>query len=212
MSPPIFINLGYILILVALTVRDLLWLRSIFILAHLSFITYAVLSRNLSMAIWNTLFLMINIFHVVRIMRDRRPMALPPDLKAIHQDLFSAMSPKEFFYFWQMGEVTQVADRLLAQDGKPQQHLHLLLAGAARVVKNGTLVAQLAPGNFIGEMSFLEESNASADVEAIGLVRLISWEQEKLKNIRESNPAFFVRIQSALGSDLVRKTKSARSS
>ena len=211
MNGTLFINAGYILILLALTVRDILWLRGMFIAAHISFISYALLSNNLSMGTWNMLFMTINIFHLVRILKDRKLIVIPDHLKDLYRDIFSAMSAKEFFYFWQMGNVSQVDGGILVREGERFKQVLLIVDGAVNVAKNGHLLAKLSRGSFIGEMGFLTGGVAFADVEAQGAVGYIAWEQEKLDHIKKVNPGFFVKIQSALGQDLAKKIKTASS-
>jgi len=207
MNEHLFLNSGYLLILFALTVRDILRLRGLFIVAHIAFVSYALVSNNRSMAVWNILFMAINVVHVVRILRDRKPIALPDGLKDIHKDIFSVMSPKEFFNFWQMGKVTKVNDEIVVYAGERLKQVFLILDGAVSVVQNGNVIARLSRGSFIGEMSFLTGDLASATVSAKGLVSYIAWEHEKLGNIREVNPSFFVMIQAAFGKDLIHKIK-----
>ncbi len=209
MSPYTFINIGYLLILFALTVKDILWLRSIFILAHVCFISFAALSENLPMALWNGLFLLINLYHVVKIITNRRPVVLPDDLKRIHEEIFSMMSARDFLYFWHLGRLGQIDGGMLIQVNQRQEEVLLLLSGTVKVIKDGKVVARLSRGSFLGEMSFLTGELTSADVEAEGAVRYLAWNQQKLRDLQSLNPTFFSKIHFIFGQDLSRKIKAA---
>ena len=52
----VILNISYILIAVAYIAREMLWLRSIIIVSELMFIAYALMTRNTSIAVWNTVF------------------------------------------------------------------------------------------------------------------------------------------------------------
>ncbi len=52
----VLINLGYVLMLLAFAVRDILWLRSILIGGQLSIMAYALSINNNIVAFWNILF------------------------------------------------------------------------------------------------------------------------------------------------------------
>ena len=67
---PVLINSGYFLMLSALLVRDILWLRAILIAAQISLFSYALLSANQSAAFWNGLFVLINTVQVIRLIRE----------------------------------------------------------------------------------------------------------------------------------------------
>ena len=56
------VNLGYALMLVAQAIRNILVLRVILILAQGAFITYGMITSNVSMIIWNTVFILINVY------------------------------------------------------------------------------------------------------------------------------------------------------
>jgi hypothetical protein len=205
----IFLNLGYVLFVLAMAVHDILWLRSILTLGEFSLIAYGVATSNMSVVIWNTLFVTINSVQVIRILLERRPIQLPSDLVDLYENLFSVMSTREFFYFWQTGTVNQAADALVINAGEPQKNISLILSGTINIVKEGTVVSRRSRGDFIGEMSFSTRNPASADVMAEGCVQYISWEQEKLRNLKQLNPQLLIKIQSVLEKNLAHKMSGA---
>ena len=205
----IFLNLGYVLFVLAMAVHDILWLRSVLTLGEFSLIAYGVATSNMSVVIWNTLFVTINSVQVIRILLERRPIQLPPDLVDLYENLFSVMSTREFFYFWQTGTVNQATDALVIDAGEPQKNISLILSGTVSIVKDGTVVSLRSRGDFIGEMSFSTRNPASADVMAEGLVQYISWEQEKLRNLKQLNPQLLIKIQSVLEKNLAHKMSGA---
>jgi len=201
----VLINAGYLLMLSALLVRDILWLRAILIAAQSILMTYALQIGNQNVAFWNGLFVLINTIQVIRLIRERRPIKLSDALEKIYQLVFSSLQRREFLYIWHMGNVNTVQDSVIIQKGKHQKNIALILDGIVEVKNKNHLIALLSHGSFVAEMSFLTGNPATADVNAQGSVKLISWPQIKLRGLQQINPDLFIKLQSILGKDLTQK-------
>ena len=202
---PILINVGYFLMLSALLVRDILWLRAILIAAQSSLFSYGLVSANQPVIFWNGLFVIINIIQVIRLVRERRPIELPEKLIEIYDKVFSSMRRREFLYLWHMATERQFKDQLIVEGGKHPKEISLIISGKVEVLKDEQQMALLSKGSFIAEMSFLTGKVASADVKALGNVKLISWEQKKLHSLKQINTELFIKLQNILGKDLTEK-------
>ncbi|NLX25342.1 MAG: cyclic nucleotide-binding domain-containing protein [Lentisphaerae bacterium] len=209
MTQIIVLNLGYVMGLVALAIKDVLWLRIILMFSQSSMFSSALMRDNPNAACWNVAFVLFNLYHVVRIIRERRPIELPADLVDLYDRVFSSMSHNEFLYFWQTGQTCVAKDQMMIKKGDRQEDLSLILSGRVEVVKAQKKIAELERGSFIAEMSFLTGDPASADVQAVGEVGYISWQQEKLRNLKQLNPSLYMKIQQVLGKDLAGKVKAA---
>ncbi|MBI4177887.1 cyclic nucleotide-binding domain-containing protein [bacterium] len=203
----LFLNLAYLFMAAALTVRHMFRLRLLLLASQASFITYACLVSNLEMTVWNTVFIAVNVSQVVRLWRESRPIELPEELERMHQLVFSIMSRREFLYFWETGIIREVNNTDLIREGEPQKELSLIIDGDVRVIKSGHEVAHLTAGHFIAEISFLTDEPASADVKAAGPVRYIGWDQEKLSALHQVNRDLMIKLQAILGKDLSNKLK-----
>ncbi|HUR42397.1 MAG TPA: cyclic nucleotide-binding domain-containing protein [Verrucomicrobiae bacterium] len=203
------VHFGYLLQLFALLARDVLWLRGILVVAQSVLATYAYLRgpEFLPYVFWNALFVTINLYWVVRLLRERAAVKLPEDLQVLHQKHFAAMTPPEFLHLWRDGERVSGADTPLVREGTQPDALYFLLAGRV-VVRRGTQVlAELGAGNFVAEMSLLTGEVATADAVAQGAVEYIAWPTARLARVRQRNPVLWSRLQSVLGHDIVEKLK-----
>lgn len=203
----IALHLGYTLMLAALAVRDILWLRSILVCAQVSLIFYSLSVGNTAVALWNAVFILINLVQVVLILRERRPILIPEDVRDLYQATFSAMSTREFLYFWEMGTKKR-RDDFLIQEGSRQDHLLFLLDGTVEILKNGKVIASLGRGKFVSEMSFLTGEPASATVRGKGTVSFIAWSAEKIRSLESLNPSLYTKVQGILSRDLIDKIRS----
>jgi hypothetical protein len=203
------VNAGYLLMLAAFLVRDILWLRTILIFAQSSLALYGLFIDRLPMVYWNGLFVVINTLWVIKIIRERRPVRIPPELDDLYQSLFSVMTPREFLEFWGRGAARDLAGQPVIREGESQRELFLILDGGAGVMKGNSELARLGRGAFIGEMSFLTGQPASADVKGNNTLRVMVWDQSDLRQWKSRRPQIFMKLQGVLGSDLVEKIRAA---
>jgi CRP-like cAMP-binding protein len=190
---------------VALTLRDMLWLRTLWSSAQMIMIMFAAISNEPVMMAWNFLFLSINSYQVVRIVLERRDIKLPSELEYLYESVFSIMSKREFLKFWAMGGVRDVEDTMVIKHGEAQKEVCLVMNGTVSVRKGKNEIARLGKSIFFGEMSFLTGLPATADVVAEGKVRFNAWDQRRLREMRDGDPDLFIKVQTALSKDLMRK-------
>lgn len=205
-------NVAYVLNFFALAVRDVLWLRVVLLPAQLSWLTWGSLTGNVATVGWNTVFISINVFQVIKILRERRPIALPSELADLHERVFPEMKPREFLLFWETGRLTDVRGERLIEEGHRPTELLLVVDGEARVVKDGRELARLKRGQFAAEMSFISREPASADVIADGELKYIGWSQAKLENLDVISPELSHKLQRILGRDVTAKIRNASGS
>ncbi len=207
----LLLNVGYVLMLSALVMRDVLWLRMTMVLAQSVLGLYAWSLGLTNNVAWNTVFVTINIVWTVRILRERRAVTLPEHLKPLYERHFFALTPAEFLRWWKRGSRETLRDERMTRNGAYPDSLYFILDGTASVCRDGEHVADLTTGQFAAEMSLLTGKPANADVAAVGTIEVIRWKVNDLKHVRESDPAMWARIQSAIGQDLVAKMQRTES-
>ncbi len=80
-------------------------------------------------------------------------------------------------------EVDFPADRTIVRQGEVGTGFFLVVTGRARVVRDGSTIAELGPGDFFGELSLLDGEPRIATVTAevpTACLALASWEFETL--------------------------------
>jgi hypothetical protein len=203
------VHFGYLLQLFALLARDVLWLRGILVAAQSVLAAYAYLRGPEFMPYvwWNVLFVLINLYWVVRLLRERAGVELPADLRPTWEKHFAALAPQEFLRLWRDGRRGSIADAQLVREGTMPEALYFLLSGTVAVRSGGREVVRMGPGNFVAEMSLLTGERTTADVHAIGPVEYLAWPAAALARLRTRNPMLWSKVQSVLGHDLVEKIR-----
>lgn len=205
----LLLNLGYILMLSALVMRDVLWLRMTMVLAQTALALYGWSLGLTNNVAWNALFIAINVAWTIRILRERRAVALPGDLRLLHRRHFSALRPGEFLRWWRLGHRETLHAGRMTTHGAFPESLYFILSGTVRVSRDGAHVTDLAAGHFVAEMSLITGRPANADVVAEGTIEVMRWTTTDLKELREREPEMWARVQSAIGQDLVAKIQRA---
>ena len=78
-------------------------------------------------------------------------------------------------------EVDFAPDHVIARQGEIGTGFFVIASGGARVVRDGTVIARLGPGDFFGELSILDGQPRIAQVVADGpttCLALASWDFE----------------------------------
>ena len=206
----LIINIGFGLVFLGLAIREVLWLRIVLTLGYVfrllqSMADSTALSLNVS--IWNTVFIMINIYMIIRIINERRDYFIPDEVKDIKNTVFKDLTSKEFLYLWNIGENQKTTKNVIINEGIYQNKLMFILDGSAIVERNERQIATLKRGQFIAEMSLLTNQPTSAKVSAENELNYIEWNTEILKNIERTNLKFWIKLQSVLSKDVTDKIK-----
>lgn len=176
--------------------------------ACVCFITFGIMSSNNSMIGWNILFIILNIYQVVRLILERRPVTLSEDLESIYESRFKNMKKRDFLNFWHFGHEICYLNAKVCEEGKDPEQLMFLINGKADVKQGEKLLTSLESNNFIAEMSYMSDKPASADVTITGTT--LVWPRKKLEEIEEIYPALIHDLRVSIGGDLSHKLRRAQ--
>jgi CRP-like cAMP-binding protein len=206
------VHFGYLLQLFALLARDVLWLRGILVAAQSVLALYAFLRgpEFLPYVYWNALFVLINLYWVARLLRERAAVELPAELVPTYEKHFAALAPTEFLRLWREGRKGSLRDGQLVREGTMPEALYFLLSGQVAVSSGGRELARLMAGSFVAEMSLLTGERTTADVHALGTVEYLAWPAATLARLRTRSPMLWSKVQSVLGHDIVEKIRRAQ--
>ena len=212
MSANAIIHVANILYLLSYSVKDMLWLRCLTVVAALCLLPYYYVQPvPLTAAIvWNLLFIGINLIQIVILLRERRPVTLTEDQQRLYQLAFHSVTPREFLKLLEVACWEEAADgQLIVRKGEDIDRMMVIHSGSASIRCGEQTVAELGPGQFVGEMSFITGDPTSADVVALKTLRYVSWSKDSLRCLLDERPQLKVALQDAIGADLVGKLKAS---
>lgn len=181
---------GFVLVAVQWMMTDLLSLRIVAVLSSLAFVVYNLYAVRPPLRlpiIANFVFISINLFQMVRIVWDRSHLELESHELALWETLFHKfLSQRQMRLLLRLGELEHAneGDALPhGRDASGKLSLALLVDGFASVMVAGKHVATLGRADFVGEMSFLDDSLPShAQVVALEPITYIKWDGDELRS------------------------------
>ena len=211
-EPSYFLHAANILLLVAYSVRDILWLRLFAVAASLIALPYFILQPEplWEPIVWSSVFAAINSFQSWRLFVERRPVKLTPEEEEIHRLAFPDFPSRKVLQILSLGvwRTVEIGERMLER-GKSVEAIAVIVRGKVRVTRDDRVLGQLVAGHIVG--SALLVSGVTSDVDAVVVepVRCMRWEVEPLERYLAANPETRIVLQKHLARDLAGKMVAA---
>src|SRR5215217_1771129 len=152
-NPDYFIHATNILLLIAYSVRDVLWLRLFAVAASLIAIPYYLLQPTtlLPPLLWSVVFAAINLFQSWLLVIERRPVKLTAEEEEISRLAFEGLTPRKVLQVLGIGtwNTANVGERLI-EEGKLPDSISLILRGKVRLAEDGRILGELIRGDVVG--------------------------------------------------------------
>ena len=210
-NPNYFLHAGNVLLLVAYSVRDILWLRLFAVISALIAIPYFVLQpAPLWVPIgWSCVFAAINLYQSWRLFVERRPVKLSPEEEEVRRLVFEDLPTRKILQVLSVGSwiSAKTGERMLER-GKSPETISLIVRGTVRVTGNGGVLGDLVAGHLVGSALLLTGAPAAVDAVATEAVRALRWEIETLERYLNANPEVRIVLQRHLARDLSGKLAS----
>jgi len=213
-NPNYFIHAGNILLLVAYSVRDILWLRLFAVAAALITIPFFALQPTLlwEPIAWSAVFAAINLVQSLRLFLERRPVKLSAEEEEARRLSFSDLPPRKVLQVLSIGSwiTAEVGERLI-ESGKRIEAIWLIIRGKVQVASGERVLGELGAGELVGSALLLSGVSATIDASPLEAVRAVRWEVEPLQTYLAANPEVRVILLRLLARDLAGKLKSSLS-
>jgi CRP-like cAMP-binding protein len=98
-----------------------------------------------------------------------------------------------------------VPDSCLMAEGEPAPPLIHVVSGAAAIEHQGRIVGVCGPGDFLGEMSLLRGTPASATVRVTNKMRIIRFDRAALDRLRDESQPLRTTLDRAFNHGLASK-------
>ena len=209
-NPNYFIHAANVLLLVAYSVRDILWLRLFAVAASLISLPYFVLQATPQWPpiAWSVVFAGINSFQSWRLYLERRPVTLTPDEEEVRRLAFAQLPSRKVLQLVSLGTWTTAApgERLI-EHGTPAEAIALVVRGNVRVSKDGRVLGELGAGDIVGSALALSGAPAEVDAVTVEPLRALRWEVATLRRYLEADPETRIVFQRNLTQDLAGKLR-----
>jgi len=155
---------------------------------------------------WLSVFTMINAIRITLLFIENRSVNFSDEERELYQTLFRNFSPVEFMKLMNLGHwYKSVEGEILAIENEPLRDVKLIYNGEVAVERQRREIASLRDGTFIGEMSYLQDSRATATVRTKRPTRYVAWPREDLRKLLKRNPTMDIAMSNLFQLDLARK-------
>ena len=209
-SPNYFIHTANVLLVVAYSVRDILWLRLFAVGASLLSIPYFVLQPTMLWAplSWSVVFAAINLLQSWRLFIERRPVKLTPEEENMRRLVFEDLPPRKVLQVLSLGSwVTSETGERLIESGKLPDAILLIVDGKVRVMRDGRVLGELIAGDIVGSALIFSGVPSEVDAVTVERVRAMRWQVGTLQRYLDANPETRTVMQRHLALDLARKVE-----
>jgi CRP/FNR family transcriptional regulator, cyclic AMP receptor protein len=104
--------------------------------------------------------------------------------------LFADLSRKELVQLARLSDDVEVpAGRVLCEEGDRGREFFVLVEGEVEVARKGRRMAALGPGDFVGEISLLEQTPRTATVTAKTPLRFFVLTPQEFQQVLDENPS-----------------------
>jgi CRP-like cAMP-binding protein len=201
------IDISSLLAVASFSVSGMLPLRILAVSSQGVAIPYFILqSTSLwTPAGWTALFMVINLYHITRILLERRPVKFPPDEEQLYDLAFTNFDPREFRKLLKVGKWKTACqgDRIFSE-GDFITQIVVPISGSVSAVIGGRKIGTLGPGELIGAAIVLTNQR-SAFFEATFTedCRYMCWSKSDLERFIEKNPGLSRKFNDVVNRHLV---------
>lgn len=208
------VHFSNVLMLVAYSVTNILWLRWFAVAAALTNIPYFLVQQNRLWppVVWALVFTTINLYQIVRIYLERRPVALSADEQTLYDLAFRSLRPREFVSLVLIGEWKTAAegDKVLTE-GQAVSSICVAISGTVRVRREGRDVGVIDPGHLIGTALALTGDPSPVDATFTRTARYMCWPLQSIRSFIDRRPDLRVTLQGLVNRDLALKLEQVTS-
>lgn len=203
----LFGHLTYLLLIISMLMRRMVWLRSLAVASGLAKIIYrGFFVVDPVSVVWETVFVAVNVGQLIVLWYYERHHTFEGDQRHFIASIPAGVerrSLKRLLGFSSAREVP--AGATLTTEGEPVSDLIFVTSGVAVVERAGVVVGACEAGDYVGEMSFLTGKPASATAKAFKPMRVLVFDQAKLKSAIETDAGIRRAMESSLNLNLVGK-------
>jgi hypothetical protein len=204
-------HVSYFIIAISYWLTNIYWLRVTAVIGLCFEVAYFVIVSGSTLytgIAWDLVFIAINLVHLLRLTRERLRLRLASDDRDLLRTLFEGLDDAQIGMLLNSASWHKAAaGERLTVEGAPVPALMLIAAGQVSVAVGDTVIAQMGPGSFVGEMAFLTGGTASATVTAAHPTRVLHIEHSRLKSLLVIDHQIAAVLHRLLGADLAHKLR-----
>ncbi len=205
-------HLAYIVIAISYFLTNLFWLRVAAVVGlFLEILYFRLTGTNSNAGIpWDAFFIMINLYQLIWLVRDRLNARLPEKDAAMLRQSFSGLDDSQIAKMLRAADWKDyVQGDVLTKQDAPVDALYFICTGRASVEVDGKFVTYLERGSFVGEIAYLTGNPATARVTIDEPSRTLAFSKMRMAKVMAGDNQISGILYQLLGRDLAQKMRRA---
>jgi len=207
----LLINISSLFTVASFSVSGMLTLRLLAVSSQVVAIPYFLLQSPALMTPvgWTLLFVAINIYHIVRILLEKRPVKFTPEEQRLYELAFNTFEPREFLKLLKLGEwkTAGQGEKFLVR-GKSITQIAVPVTGGVSARQDAGEVALLGPGELVGAGIALTDQPSAFDAEFAEETDYMSWSAADIQRFLGKNPDLAIKFNNIVNRYLVAQINS----
>lgn len=203
-------HIAYAIIAVSYLLTNIFWLRLAAVVGISFEVLYFLFSGSPvwpSIA-WDSAFILINLVQLGVLLRDRFSLRLSEDEKAFIKPIVGDLDKAQVAQLLRTAEWrTLPAGTVVTTESRPVEELTFICQGQTEVRVKDQLVAHVGAGAFVGDVSFATGVPATATVTTEDAVRVLAFDQERLKALCKRDEQIAHALYRRIGGGLADKMR-----
>lgn len=205
-------HIAYAIIAISYLLTNIFWLRLAAVVGIALEVLYFLFSGSAvwpSIA-WDSAFILINLVQLGILLRDRLSLKLSADERAFIKPIVGDLDKAQIAQLLRTAEWrTLEPGSVVTTEADPVRELTFICEGQTEVRVRDQLVAHVGAGAFVGDVSFATGVPATATVVTENAVRVLAFDQDKLKALCKRDEQIAHALYRRLGGGLADKMRVA---
>ena len=206
------IHIANLIILASFLVSDVMWLRALSIIGGGVWICYFSVSFaevNWSGIGWNVVFTAINIWYIVQLILERRPIPFTEHERNLKHQVAPDLSPRDWYRLLKKGQVMS-GDELRLEKDSILDAVYLVMTGELSLETSEAENEHLTTGQLFGGLSYLNDQPFKQQLIDSNNLSLIAWPKDVLNKHLQSAPEIESVFQRLFGDEIARRKVEAK--
>ncbi len=200
-------HISYVLLVLSMMMRTMLWLRVVAIAAGTASFLYGFFWLDDPVTVvWEAIFVATNLVQLAIMAYEQRHRALNEDEKVLVDTIMPSANMAQIRKLLALGSAKEaVPETVLFQQGEKPKELVILTRGTVQVERDGQVIGACGEGDFLGEISFQNGGPATADVVVTNQAHYTAFEVESLRSFLKRNADIAGTLQASLSRNVAAK-------
>lgn len=197
-----------LMMLVSYSVKDILWLRWFAVAASIAIIPYYLLQSTTLWppVVWACVFTAINLYQIVLLYLQRRPVKLNAEEQTLYDLSFSPLNLREFVDLVSLGTWHSADhDEQIIAEGAPASVIAIAISGDVTIAHSKQVIGTIEPGLVVGTALALTGNPSPVAAIAQPGARFIQWNATELRTFVDKRPELRTALSSLVNAELARK-------